>query len=97
MRSRGRAARPRAAFLRFALFAAALYGGPAAARADDFGLDDAEEAAADPWAGVTQLFPDSATPSGKGFGEGLSPSPSIELVGEYDLPDDAPEGLSGIA
>ena len=97
MRSRGRAARPRAAFLRFALFAAALCGGPAAARADDFGLDDAEEAAADPWAGVTQLFPDPATPSGKGFGEGRSPAPSLEFVGEFDLPDSAPEGLSGIA
>ena len=46
------------------------------------------------WDGVTQLFPD---PSGKGFGEGQGPSPSLELVGEFPLPDSAPEGLSGIA
>ncbi len=46
------------------------------------------------WDGVTQLFP---VPSGKGFGEGPGPSPSLELVGEYALPDSAPEGLSGIS
>ena len=46
------------------------------------------------WDGVTQLFP---APSGKGFGEGRSPSPSLELVGEFELDKDAPEGLSGIA
>ena len=60
---------------------------------DDFGFDEDDPAApADPWAGVTQLFP-----SGAGFGEGCSPAPSLEFVGEYDLPDTAPEGLSGIA
>lgn len=69
-----------------------------AARGDDFGFDEEEPVApADPWAGVTQLFPDPATQAGKGFGEGRSPSPSLELVGEFDLPDSAPEGLSGIA
>ena len=46
------------------------------------------------WDGVTQLFP---APSGKGFGEGRSPSPSLELVGEFELNQNAPEGLSGIA
>jgi hypothetical protein len=46
------------------------------------------------WDGVTQLFP---APSGKGFGEGRCPSPSLELVGEFELAPDAPEGLSGIA
>ena len=94
MRSRGRAARPRAAFLRFALFAAALCGGPAVARADDFGLDDAEEAAADPWAGITQLFP---APGDEVSGSGEERLPSLSPVGEFDLPDTAPEGLSGIA
>ena len=46
------------------------------------------------WDGITQLYP---APSGKGFGEGRSPSPSLELVGEFELDQDAPEGLSGIA
>ena len=46
------------------------------------------------WDGITQLYP---APSGKGFGEGRSPSPSLELVGEFELAPDAPEGLSGIA
>ena len=81
-----------------ALVAAGLCGAFLVARGDDFDFDDApEDAPADPWAGVTQLFPDPATPSGEGFGEGRSPAPSLELVGEYDLPDSAPEGLSGIA
>lgn len=81
-----------------ALVAAGLCGAFLVARGDDFDFDDApEDAPADPWAGVTQLFPDPATPSGEGFGEGRSPAPSLELIGEYDLPDSAPEGLSGIA
>ena len=64
-----------------------------AARGDDFGFDEEDPAVpADPWAGITQLFP-----SGAGSGEGRSPAPSLSLVGEYDLPDTAPEGLSGIA
>ena len=49
---------------------------------------------ADPWAGITQLFPDTRRSS---FVTRRSALPSLELVGEYDLPDAAPEGLSGIA
>ncbi len=77
-----------------ALIAAGLCGAFFAARGDDFGFDEDAPAAVpvDPWAGITQLFP-----SGAGFGEGCSPAPSLSLVGEYDLPDTAPEGLSGIA
>ena len=83
--------------LRFAFFAVVLCCGPVVA--DDFGLDEAGDPAtpADPWVGITQLFPDPATQSGKGSGEGRGPSPQLELVGEFDLPDTAPEGLSGIA
>ncbi len=77
---------------RAALIVAAC-GALLAARGDDFGFDEEDPAVpADPWAGITQLFP-----SGAGFGEGRSPAPSLSLVGEYDLPDTAPEGLSGIA
>ncbi len=50
--------------------------------------------AVDPWAGITQLFPDTRHSS---FVTRHSSLPSLELVGEYDLPDTAPEGLSGIA
>ena len=77
-----------------ALIAAGLCGAFFAARGDDIAELDETKApvAVDPWAGITQLFP-----SGAGFGEGCSPAPSPELVGEFDLPDSAPEGLSGIA
>ena len=63
------------------------------ARDEIAGLGEIEAPeAVDPWAGITQLFP-----SGEGFGEGRSPAPSLALVGEFALPDSAPEGLSGIA
>jgi hypothetical protein len=66
-----------------------------AARGDDFGFDEEAPAApADPWAGVTQLFPDTRHSSSVTRHSSL---PSLELVGEYDLPDTAPEGLSSIA
>ena len=62
---------------------------------DDFGFDEDDPAApADPWAGITQLFPDTRHSS---FATRHSSLPSLELVGEFDLPDSAPEGLSGIA
>ena len=66
---------------------------------DDTQGEEASASAAVPapfseWDGVTQLFP---APSGKGFGKGRSPSPSLDLVGEFELDKDAPEGLSGIA
>ena len=79
----------RSGFALLALFALA-------ARGDDFGFDDdaSEAAPADPWAGITQLFPDTRHPSSVTRHSSL---PSLELVGEFDLPDSAPEGLSGIA
>ncbi len=79
----------RSGFALLALFALA-------ARGDDFGFDDdaSEAAPADPWAGITQLFPDTRHPSSVTRHPSL---PSLELVGEFDLPDSAPEGLSGIA
>ena len=78
--------------LRFAFCAAVLCCACIAARGDDFGLDEAGDSAApaDPWAGITQLFPAPGDPVA-GRGE------ELRFVGEYDLPDTAPEGVSGIA
>ena len=80
--------------VRSALLPIVLCGPLLAARGDDFGLDGAAESAADPWAGITQLFP---APGDEVSGRGEERLPSLSPVGEFDLPDDAPEGLSGIA
>ena len=44
------------------------------------------------WDGITQLFPNTHAESAES-----NSLPSLVLVGEFPLPDSAPEGLSGIA